>query len=219
MKNTITRNRHFTSLFILMTILGIAVSGQSQSQYESGMQQAFGLWSDAKPIQASALFERIALAEKDNWIPYYYAANTLITASFATKEASTVNELLKKAESFIATGHALSPENSELTTLEGTMYTGYVAMDPATYGMKYSNKIINLHSKAIDLDPKNPRAQLNKIEFDMGTARFFGNDMAAFCPLIKGTKPLFENQKKSIPFYPSYGVDRIGSMLQQCNCN
>ena len=218
MKNLIAFKQYLPNIYTLVFMLGLVGTVQSQNQYESGMKKAFALWTDAKPIEASALFERIAQAEKDNWIPYYYAANTLIIASFETKETTTVNELLKKASSFITKAHSLSPDNSELTTLEGFMYTGYVAMDPATYGMKYSNKIINLHSKAITLDPENPRAQLNKTEYAMGAARFFGEDMTKFCASIKGTVPLFENQKSPVPFYPQFGADRIASLLKQCNC-
>ena len=218
MKNTITLNKLLTSLCFIAMMLASAGTLSAQTQYESGMEKAFGLWTDAKPIEASALFERIAQAEKDNWIPYYYAANTLITASFATKEETKVNEMLKKAEIFINKGHSLSSDNSEMITLEGTMYTAYVAMDPMTYGMKYSNKIINLHSKAIALDPENPRAQLNKVEYEMGTARFFGEDMTTFCSSIKKTMPFFENQNTTVPFSPQYGEDRIESLLKQCNC-
>ncbi len=218
MKNIIALNKYLPSVLVILIMLGLIGTAQSQSQYEAGMGQAFGLWSDAKPIEASALFERIAQAEKDNWLPYYYAANTLITASFETKDATMINEILKKAAGFITKAQELSPDNSEIITLEGLLYTGYVAMDPMTYGMQYSNKIINLHARAIELDAENPRAQLNKIEYEMGSARFFGTELSTFCEAIESTKPLFENQESSIPFYPNYGVDRVSILLKQCNC-
>ncbi len=218
MKNIIALNKYLPSVLVILIMLGLIGTAQSQSQYEAGMGQAFGLWSDAKPIEASALFERIAQAEKDNWLPYYYAANTLITASFETKDATMINEILKKAAGFITKAQELSPDNSEIITLEGLLYTGYVAMDPMTYGMQYSNKIINLHARAIELDAENPRAQLNKIEYEMGSARFFGTELSTFCDAIESTKPLFENQESSIPFYPNYGVDRVSILLKQCNC-
>ncbi len=218
MKNIIALNKYLPSVLVILIMLGLIGTAQSQSQYEAGMGQAFGLWSDAKPIEASALFERIAQAEKDNWLPYYYAANTLITASFETKDATKINEILKKAAGFLTKAQELSPDNSEIITLEGLLYTGYVAMDPMTYGMQYSNKIINLHARAIELDAENPRAQLNKIEYEMGSARFFGTELSTFCEAIESTKPLFENQESSIPFYPNYGVDRVSILLKQCNC-
>jgi len=218
MKNTITYNRFFPSLFIILMTIGSIGTALSQDQYEAGMGKAFGLWTDNKPVEASALFERIAQAEKDNWLPYYYAANTLITASFQTKDVTKINEMLKKAETFVAKGHDISPDNSELVTLEGLLYTGYVAMDPEAFGMVYSNKIMNLHTRAIKLDAENPRAQLNKVEFEMGAARFFGTELSTFCDAINATTPLFKNQKKPVPFYPSYGLDRVALLLKDCKC-
>ena len=219
MKNIFIFSKSLSSFLIILIALGLVGTANSQSQYESGMKNAFDLWTDAKPVEASALFERIAKAEKDNWVPYYYAAQTLITASFESKDATLINELLKKADTFIKEGEKISPDNSELVTLEGLMYTGYVAMDPQTYGMQYSDKINNLHSRAIDLDENNSRAHLNKIEYSMGAARFFGQDLSQFCGSIKETRSLFENQKPHGPFYPKWGEERVGVLLKQCNCD
>lgn len=50
----------------LITALLLFVAGfvTAQSQYEAGMQKAFMLWGEGKNTEASALFERIASAEK-----------------------------------------------------------------------------------------------------------------------------------------------------------
>ena len=210
MKNTI-----FTILSAV--IFSVTIYGQGTA-YDQGMQKAFGLWEENKAMEASALFERIGEAEKDNWIPYYHAANALISSSFNMEDKSKRNEVLKKAKTIIETAHKLSPDNSELITLEGVLYTGYVAMDPETYGMQYSSKIMGLHGKALELDPKNPRAQLNKIEYEIGTARFFGQDLGTFCGPLSKTRPLFENQDSSVPYAPSYGIQRLDPIMAQCGC-
>lgn len=204
------------STIIIITISIITL--QAQDQYSNGMKKGFELWSQGKSLEASALFQRIAQAEKDNWLPSYYAANTLITASFNSEDVIKRNEMLEKAEKLIASAHAVSPENSEIITLEGMLYTAYVASEPEVYAMQYSGKITSLHAKAVELDPKNPRAHLNRIEWEMGTARFFGQDLAKFCEPLKKTKPIFEAQKKDIPFYPDYGLDRVEGALAQCGC-
>ena len=66
------------ALLIVFIISGIV---GAQSNYEKGMQKAFELW-ETNPTEASNLFERIAGAESDNWLPTYYAAQILITQSF-----------------------------------------------------------------------------------------------------------------------------------------
>ena len=189
-----------------------------QGKYEQGMQKAFDYWQQNLPLEASALFERIALAEQDNWLPPYYAANTLIVAAFTTEDASQTNEMLEKAKSFIATAQERSPDNAEVITMEGLLYTGYVAMAPETYGMKYSPKIMALHGKALELDPTNPRAQLNSIEYEIGSARFFGTDLKTFCDRLEAVRPAFDKVKSDVPFYPKYGAERIDEIKQQCGC-
>ena len=183
------------------------------------MSKAFELWRSAdKSTEAVALFERIAQAEKDNWLPSYHAANVLIVSSFQTTDKTRVNEMLEKAKGIIAEAHKRSPDNAEIYTLEGLLYTGYVAMDPATYGMTYSGKIMGLHQKAIELDATNPRAQLNAIEYEIGGARFFKTNLKVFCDRLEATLPLFEAQKQETPFHPFYGADRIPVVKEQCGC-
>lgn len=203
----------FLSLFL--SLFGL-VSLTAQGQYESGMKQAFDLWSNGKSSEAVAMFERIAQAEKDNWLPSYYAANVLITQSFSPGELAQRFAYLESAKAHIAECHKRSPDNSEIYTLEGVLYTGYVAADPGTYGMTLSQKIMDLHTKAIDLDPKNPRAQANSIEYEMGGARFFGQDMAPFCERLRKVIPLFDAQETKEAFAPSYGKERIEQVVLDC---
>jgi hypothetical protein len=201
---------------ILFVILISGVSLSAQGAYTEGMKKGMNLWQEGKAMEASALFERIASAEKDNWIPCYYAAQTLITESFQNGDASLKNEILEKAKVFVESAHERSPNNSEVTTLEGLLYTGYVAMDPGTYGMKYSQKIMELHSRAIMLDAENPRAHANKIEYEMGSAKFFNQDPAPLCAKMKKILPLFDKQKSTVAFAPSYGKDRVEQVVKEC---
>lgn len=204
----------------IITLIAIlfTLTLNAQDQYTLGMQKAFGLWKENKTTEAAALFERIAQAEKDNWIPTYYAANVLITSTFKTKDKTAVNEMLEKAIIHIANAHKMSPKNSEITTLEGLLYTGYVAMDPGTYGMKYSAKIMALHEKAVALDQNNPRALANLIGYEIGSARFFGQELSTFCGRLQKVIPMFEKQTQDVPFFPSYGSDKVEEALKDCGC-
>ena len=204
----------------LITIIAILItlSINAQDQYSQGMQKAFGLWKENKTTEAVALFERIAQAEKDNWIPSYYAANVLITSAFQTKDQTAINGMLEKANGHIAKAHKLSPNNSEITTLEGLMYTGYVAMDPGTYGMKYSGKIMALHEEAVALDKNNPRAMTNLIGYEIGSARFFGTELSTFCDRLQKVIPMFENQRQDTPFAPSSGIGQLQGSIKECGC-
>ena len=208
------KNISIVIILIISTIFSIS----AQDQYAKGMSKALGLWGEGKSLEAVALFERIAQAENDQWLPSYYAANVLIVQSFESAAAALNDERLKKAEKLIAEAHKRSPNNSEITTMEGLLYTAYVAMAPETYAMVYSQKIMELHTKAIELDPKNPRAHSNHVEYQMGSARFFGQDMKQFCDQLNPIIPLYENQKKEIPFAPFYGLERLEANIKECGC-
>ena len=90
-------------------------------------------------------------------------------------------------------------------------------MEPETYGMQYSPMIMQLHDKAVSLNPDNPRALANKIEYEMGSAKFFGNDLKPYCEQMKEVIPKFENQKLDVPFAPSYGIERAREVAASCD--
>lgn len=202
-------------LIIICTAFYCSVSGQSK--YEQGMQKAFGLWGEGKVKESVALFERIAQAESDNWIPVYHAAQLLIISSHGIEDMSQREATLEKATGLVNMAYQRSEDNSEVTTLEGMLLTGYLAMDPGTYGMTYSAKIPALYEKAIEQNPDNPRAYANMIEFEMGAARFFGQELGPICKKMKEIIPKFKNQKVEEPFAPSYGLERAEQVVANCN--
>jgi hypothetical protein len=189
----------------------------AQSNYEKGMQKAFELWGN-NPIEASNLFERIAAAETDNWLPPYYAAQVLILKSFGEKDKETLDAQLKKAQDLINDATAISKSNAEILVLQAMLYTAYVAFDGATYGMQYSPKVAALYEQAEQVDPKNPRVVLNKTEWAIGSARFFGKDTAPFCKDLQRALELFATFKPEMPFYPNWGKERAEQAIA-ANCN
>ena len=200
------------ALLIVLIISGIA---GAQSNYEKGMQKAFELWG-ANPKEASNLFERIAAAESDNWLPPYYAAQILITQSFNEKNKDILDSQLKKAQDLINDATVISKSNPEILVMQAMLYTAYVAYDGATYGMQYSPKVAALYQQAEQIDATNPRVVLNKAEWDMGSARFFGQDTAPFCKDLERAKELFANFKPESLFHPNWGKDRADQALKNC---
>ena len=206
------KNIIFSIAFLFFTT-GII---HAQGQYEAGMGKAFNLWGEGKTQEALALFERISNAESTNWIPTYYAANLLVSTAFGIEDKDARIAQLEKAKTTIEQAHLKSPDNSEIVSLEGLLYMGYVAMDPPTYAMEYGPKIAQLLQKAVTLNPDNPRAHANMIEYEMGTARFFGQDLQPFCERMAALIPKFENQDLSEPFAPSYGLERAKALSKDC---
>ena len=139
----------------LALLIAFIISGiiSAQSNYEKGMQKAFELW-ETNPTEASNLFERIATAETDNWLPPYYAAQVLILQGFEIKDKDKLDSQLKKAQNLINDATAISKNNPEILILQALLHTVWVAYDGATYGMQLSPKIAALYEQAAKIDPK-----------------------------------------------------------------
>ncbi|TMU56981.1 tetratricopeptide repeat protein [Flagellimonas algicola] len=202
----------------ILVVLVICVTSvaTAQDQYAKGMQKAFQLWGEQKPTEASNLFERIAMAEQDNWIPHYYVAHVNTIHSFGEKDFEKLSNQLEKAKEFLDLAKAISPDNPELIVLEALINTAWIAYDGATYGMTLSGKNFQLYEQALAMAPQNPRVILSKAEWDMGSAKYFGKDITPYCKDVERSLELFANFSNDTPFYPSWGKDRAEVVLNQC---
>lgn len=202
----------------LLLTLTILTSGFTfaQTAYEKGMGKAFELWGQGKNTEASAMFERIASAEKNNWLPNYYVALVNTTTSFSTKDKETVNALLKKAQDALDIEMVKYPDNAEILVMQAMIYTGWVAFDPMTYGMTLSPKVMEMYAKAEKIDPNNPRVIFGKADYEIGGARFFGTDIKPMCAEVERAIKLFETFKPETPFSPKWGLERALQTQQEC---
>lgn len=200
------------TLFVLLVTNAVS----AQSKYEAGMQKAFTLWSENKPIEAAALFERIATVEKENWLPNYYVAFINTMEAFQTKDKEKLNGLLTKAQLAQDAAMSISPDNPELMVTQCLIYTAWIVYDPMTNGMKYSGKANELYAKALALAPNNPRVVYAKAEFEIGSAAYFGQDTAPMCKEVERSVGLFANFKPETTFHPTWGADRAAEKLKEC---
>ncbi|PVW15709.1 hypothetical protein [Marixanthomonas spongiae] len=203
---------------LMISVLFISALGFSQTKYETGMQKAFELWQANKPWEAANLFERIAQAEPDKWLPPYYVAQINVIKSFGEKDKAKLTAQLKKAQEYINWAKTNSKENPEILILEAQWYTVWIVFDGQQYGMKYSAKVQKLYQEALQLAPNNPRVILSKAEWDIGGAAYFNQPLDPYCKDIKRAIELFATFKPEGKFYPSYGKERAEKLIKE-NCN
>jgi len=204
-----------TVIVILISL--ISFSGMSQTPYQKGMQKALDLWEANKPLEAVNLFERIAKAEPDQWLPAYYVSYLLVIEGFSEKDEAKLKSQMDKAMLYMNDAKAISKDEVELMLLDALWYTVWVARDGAVYGMKYGGKVSGIYQEAIAKAPNNPRVILNKTEWDIGGAKFFGNPIAPYCVQIEKAIRLFEDFQPEGEFYPKGGLTRAQELLKE-NC-
>jgi hypothetical protein len=205
MKNTIT-----ALVLLIATIVG------AQGKFEDGMTKAFELWKQGKNDEASAMFERIASAEKSSWLPNYYVALVNTTTAFGTKDKEKISALLAKAQDALDTEMAKDQSNPELLVMQAMIHTAWIAFDPMTNGMKLSGKVMEIYTKAQVIAPENPRVVFEKAEFEIHGAKYFGSDTKPMCAQIDRAIELFAKFKPESPFHPKWGLDRALEAQKEC---
>ena len=201
---------------ITLIALFVVVLSSAQTQFEQGMTKAFGLWKEGKNAEASAMFERIAAAEKTSWLPNYYVGLVNALAVFTEKDRTKIDLLLTKAQDAVDVEMIKDQSNSELYVLQALIYTGYVVADPMTNGMKYSGKVMDAYAKAKALDPNNPRAVFGEADYQLGGAKWTGVDTKPLCAQVDKSIELFGTFKPETPFSPKWGLERALEIQKTC---
>jgi len=200
-----------TSIALLYVVLATA-----QGQFEQGMEKAFQLWGEGKNTEASAMFERIAAAEKKSWLPNYYVALVNTTTAFGTKDKEEISLLLDKAQNALDVELIKTPNNAELLVMQAMIHTAWIVYDPMTNGQKLSGTVMEIYGKAEAIAPENPRVIIGKAEFEIGGAKFWGTDIKPICAQIEKAVGLFATFKPETPFSPNWGLERAQEALKNC---
>jgi hypothetical protein len=202
----------------IITIITLFICSliSAQTQFEQGMGKAFGLWKEGKNTEASAMFERIAAAEKNSYLPNYYVALINTTTAFSEKDKTKIDLLLTKAQDALDTEFVKDQNNAELYAMQALIYTAWVVADPMTNGMKYSAKVMEAYAKGKAIDPNNPRIVFGEADYQIGGAKWSGVDTKPLCAQVDKAVELFATFKPATPFSPKWGLER--ALETQKNC-
>jgi len=155
-----------TTLLALL-LVSASMTGQD-NPYESTMLRSIESLDKASEKQeflaCASQFERVANAEKNRWLPFYYGAYSLILYSFDEADGGErdlildrAQELLDRASELVDKSPEPDPGRSELHTLQSFLYNSRIVVDPMNRGMVYIDKIFDELEKARSLHSENPR--------------------------------------------------------------
>ena len=212
--------KRFTTIAISASISAL-VSAQNP-RYTAAMEALVNMIDTAKVgvtyIGASNAFERIAVAEKKEWLPYYYAAYTQVQGSYmGAVEKNKVDDAAERADGLIAKADSLNPNNSEIYTVKGQINQLRIQVNPMMRGKKYGTIAGVLLDKAATLDPSNPRPHhLTAISLLYRPAMFGGGKDKA-CVEFQKAKELFDAAKPADKIAPHWGAWYNTKMITE-NC-
>lgn len=209
-----------TIIVALTSLLFVNLTMANNEKYIQTMKeniQAIYQANSIEQLQTSVnAFERVATMEKGKWEPHYYAAFGYVL--MATKESISAKKdsYLDQAQAAVKKAAAIAPNESEIVTMQGFVETIRLTVDPASRGQQYSILATNTLSKAVGLNPENPRALSLLGQMQLGTARFFGSSSAEACTTINKAVEKFGTYTSTNPLAPTWGKEEALEVKKSC---
>jgi hypothetical protein len=213
--------------FILASSLMVtAVSAQSE-KFVKAMETRVALvdsnnnadsWKDL----ANA-FERIAEAEKTEWLPYYYAAFAQVMAGYASMpmdgsmgdNSAICDPFADKAEQLIGKAEALSQENSEIFCVKKMMYSLRMMGNPMARYMTDGPKATEALERAKTLNENNPRVYILQGQDKFYTPEQYGGSKEEAKKLFEKANEIFMVTKPGNSIEPQWGRSQVNYFLSQ----
>lgn len=209
------------TIFILAAMIISATAFAGGIKYQKTMGKTLAGFGEAKTVEdyreLGNKFLRIAEAEKNEWLPYYYYAQCYILMSFEEKEnPGNKDEYLDEAQKSVDRLMELAPGESETYVMQGLLYTGRLLVDPMTRGQKYGALSAQAIGQALGMEPDNPRARYMQLANSMGTAQFFGEDVSKYCGQAQQLYDDWDSYKPKSRIHPTWGKSQVAGLLRQC---
>jgi hypothetical protein len=208
------------SLSVILSLLFLTVA-IADDKYEKEIKKNLEKIDECKTpndfIKLANNFERIAVAEKDKWLPYYYSAFVYVLASYADSLNSRKDNYLDKSDKFNNIADSLQPNNSEIYTLKGMISQARMQVDPMNRWQKYGADATKNFTKAMEIDTLNPRP-----EYLIGVGIFFtpeqfGGGSTAAKPILEKSLAKFEKFVPENEIMPKWGKEQVMDYLKQIN--
>lgn len=207
---------------LVLTLISLQVTMFAQSEkYVSAMKKNLALFDSAKTVEdftkIANNFERIGDAEKNQWLPYYYAGLALSTAGWfpalTDKDANSekMNTLCDKAEANVT----MDADKAEILAIRNMSATQQMIVDPASRYMSYGVAASQALEKGLKLDPNNPRLYYLQGMSLFNTPAQFGGGKDKAKPVFEKALELFKKQNLK-ELYPKWGQKQTEEMIKQC---
>jgi hypothetical protein len=213
-------------LTISMFACTLALFAQSD-KYKSAMKDKIAVLDTTRDVTGlkdlSASFERIADAEKTQWLPYYYAAlaqvnagNFIYTANASNPaELKNLDALADKAEQMITKAEVLSKNNSEIYAVKKMVASLRMMVDPMNRYMTYGPPAQEALETARKLNPGNPRIYLLEGQDKFFTPEQFGGSKTEAKKLFEEALKKYESFKPASELDPNWGRTTAQYFLSQ----
>jgi hypothetical protein len=207
-------------LFLSVMIVSIYSFGQSE-KYLAAMKNNIAAidTSFKNPQNLLSLannFERIASAEKNQWLPYYYAALCQVNYTYMEEDKSKIDAIADKATSLINKADSLQPENSEISCIKSMIASSHMMVNPMQRYMEYGQLSAAELENAMKQDPSNPRPYYLKGQGLKYTPEQFGGGCKTAVEQLQTAMDKYAAFKPASEISPNWGKQRTEMLLNEC---
>ena len=203
-------------VIISMFIAGMAAA---QSKYEGAMAKGLEQLKAAKTAEdmntSSAFFERVGDAEKDKWLPYYYAAQAFYFTGWMDPKADK-DKVGEKCKDLIEKAEVIEKNNSEIFCLRQMVAILQMTVDPMSRYQSYGAEAKNALESATKADPNNPRIYYLNGQTLLNTPEAFGGGKAVAKKLFEKSLSLYKTFQPASPLHPNWGKEEAEKLLAAC---
>lgn len=205
---------------MLSVALLVTAFGYSQSdKFMQAMKKNIEMMDSAKTTNdyktVADGFERIGDAEKNQWLPYYYAGLALSIDGWKPDSKVDKDQNAARIKALCDKAAAIN-DNSELYVLRNMAATQQMLVDPQTRWQTNGKEAHEALEKGLKMNPNNPRLHYLRGAALFNTPEQFGGGKAKAKPVLEKAMELF-NAEQPKPLYPRWGIKQAQEMLAQCN--
>ncbi len=207
-------------LIAAASFLAASVSAQSE-KYLAAMRNNIAAIDTSFKTPANLLnlannFERIGNAEKNQWLPYYYAALCHVNYSYTEQDKSKIDGIADKAAALIEKADSLQPNNSEISCMKSMIASCHMMVNPMQRYMEYGQEINTNLETAMQQDPSNPRPEYLRGQGLKYTPEQFGGGCKTAKPILEASLEKYNKFKPASDIHPSWGKQRVEKLLGEC---
>ena len=209
-------------LLVVTGLVSFSLASLSQSdKYVAAMKKNIAAIDSSfnSPANLQSLannFERIAVAEKNQWLPYYYAAFCQVNYGFMQQDKDKIDAIADKATDLIAKADSLAPNNSEISCIKSMIASCHMMVNPMQRYMEYGPESGSNIDKAIEQEPTNPRPYMLKGQSLKYTPEQFGGGCGMAKPVLQISLDKYSVFKPAGDLYPNWGKTRVEQMMKEC---
>ncbi|MFT3682994.1 MAG: hypothetical protein QM791_22230 [Ferruginibacter sp.] len=208
------------SVLPIVLLLSIASFAQSE-KFTSAMKNNLAAMDTAFSNPANLLklannFERIAKAEKKEWLPYYYAAFCQVNYGFMEQDKSKVDVIADKATELINQADSLMPNNSEISCIKSMIASCHMMVNPMQRWQQYGAESSKNMEAAIKQDTTNPRPYFLKGQGLKYTPEQFGGGCKTAKPQLEIALEKYNVFKPASELHPVWGKGIVEKLLSEC---